>query len=293
MNGFPTGKEANPQPKTTYSLNNWMGTLNDNISLSEISIPGSHEAGALYESWPGTAICQELTIDNQLNAGIRFLDIRCRHIGDAFVIHHGSVYQHLNFDDVLGYCWDFLDANPSECIIMSIKEEYDESNNTNTFQETFDSYVDKNPDGWYLGSTVPALGDVRGKIVLFRRFSYSTSLGLAATPGWEDNATFYIYHYTTFRVQDNYYVTNTDDKWDAITSLLSEAKNGSSTTLYVNFTSGYKPLIFGIPSITSVSDVINPQVTDYFTANTSGRFGIIPMDFSNEERSTLIIETNF
>ncbi len=281
------------QLKSTYTLNNWMSIIDDNTQLSELSIPGSHDAGAMYESWPGTAKCQDLTIGEQLNIGTRFIDIRCRHIDDAFAIHHGSVYQNLNFDDVLEYCWDFLASNPSETIIMSVKEEYDESNITRTFQETFDTYVAKNPDGWYTGASAPILGDARGKIVLFRRFSYSTSYGLAATPDWADNSTFWIYHYTTFRVQDQYQVDDNNDKWNAITSIFDEATSGNSTTLFVNFTSGYKSGWFGIPSITNVSNTINPLLVDYFTQNTNGRYGIIPMDFSNEERNTLIVATNF
>jgi 1-phosphatidylinositol phosphodiesterase len=292
LDDFTAENVGKSQLKSTYSLNNWMGSLSDNTRLSEISIPGSHDAGARYEPWPGTAICQNLTIREQLDAGTRFLDIRCRHIDDAFAIHHGSIYQHMNFDDVLENCWAFLNANPTESIILSVKEEYDASNNTNTFQETFDNYVAKNPGGWYLGATVPELGEVRGKIVLFRRFSYPSSFGLAATPGWADNTTFSIYHYTTFRVQDMYSISNTEDKWDAITSVFNEAKNGSSSTLFVNFTSGYKS-IFWIPSITSVSNSINPLIADYFTTNTSGRFGVIPMDFTNNERNALIIKTNF
>ncbi len=280
--------------KNTYLPNNWLASISDNVLLSNLSIPGTHESCAMTEPWPGTATCQSLTIGEQLEAGTRFLDIRCRHIDDAFAIHHGSIYQNMNFDDVLAYCWEFLADNPTETIIMSVKEEYNSDNITQSFEETFLDYVAKNPSGWYTGSTVPSLGNARGKIVLFRRFSMSSSYGLAATPDWQDDATFWIYHYTTFRVQDEYYVSDgLSDKWDAISALFGEANTGSSSHLYVNYTSGYEPLIFGIPSITNVSNYINPLVSSYFTTNTSGRFGIIPMDFATEACNTLIIDTNF
>jgi 1-phosphatidylinositol phosphodiesterase len=282
------------QLKSSYTLSNWMGSLGDDLSISEISIPGAHDAGALYEPWPGTAICQDLTIGEQLEAGIRFLDIRCRHIEDAFAIHHGSIYQHMNFDDVLEYCWDFLSDYPTECIVMSVKEEYDSEDITETFEETFDNYVAKNDSGWYLGETVPDLGSVRGKIVLFRRFSASSTPKGISAYDWQDDTTFVINNdSSTIKVQDDYNVSDNDEKWEEITSLLEEANSGSSSTLYVNFTSGYESLIFGIPCITSVSDEINPLITSYFTDNTSGWFGILPMDFVNEERNALIVETNF
>lgn len=271
----------------------WMQSLPDTYLVSQLSIPGSHDAGARYEPVAGTAKCQSLTIGDQLNAGIRFLDVRCRHIDDAFAIHHGSIYQNLNFDDVLNACWSFLSSNPSECIIMSVKEEYDPSNDTRTFEQTFDSYTQKNPSGWYLGATIPTLGSVRGKIVLLRRFSAATTpKGLDAT-NWADNTTFSINGNASLRVQDNYQVSDNSTKWTNITNLLTEAKNGSNSTLYIDFTSGYKSLIFGIPSITSVSNTINPQITSYFTANTKGRYGVIPMDFSDAAKATLIYQTNF
>lgn len=114
-----------------------MASIDGEKFLHELSIPGTHDTGALIETVPRTAKCQNLTIEEQLQAGVRFLDIRCRHIGDAFVIHHGPVYQELNFTDVLQSVANFLQANPSETVIMSVKEEYTPEGNTRSFAETF------------------------------------------------------------------------------------------------------------------------------------------------------------
>jgi 1-phosphatidylinositol phosphodiesterase len=272
----------------------WMKSLPDNYLLSQLSVPGSHNAGALYEPWFGTAQCQSLTIAEQLNAGIRFLDIRCRHVNDAFNIHHGRVYQRQNFDDVLNACFSFLTSHPGECIIMSVKEEHTDSNITRTFEQTFDAYTAKNPSHWYLGAGIPTLGSVRGKIVLLRRFqSTTTPKGIAANPGWMNNTTFTIDNgaESKLRVQDNFKVQNNYAKWVNVTNLLTEAKSGTSTTLYINFTSGFNPL-FGLPRIRILSNYINPRIASYFTSNTQGRFGIIPMDFS-DVAAVLIAQTNF
>jgi len=88
-------------------------------------------------------------------------------------------------------------------------------------------------------------------------------------------------------------VSDNNAKWTAITNLFTEANSGSPDVLYINFTSGYKPLIFSIPSIPSVSNTINPKVVTYFTTNTTGRFGIIASDFSDSNKASLIIKTNF
>ena len=91
----------------SVGISNWMSALQDNVSLSQISVPGTHDSGATVEFPSGTAKTQNLTIAEQLSIGVRFLDIRCRHIDDSFAIHHGPVYQKLNFDDVLNAVYAF------------------------------------------------------------------------------------------------------------------------------------------------------------------------------------------
>lgn len=277
------------------AMNSWMANLQDNISISKISIPGTHDSGARVDApvVSGTAKTQDLSIAEQLDAGVRFLDIRCRHIDNSFTIHHGAIYQKLNFDDVLNACYAFLNSHPSETIIMSVKEEYDASNTTRSFEQTFDSYVQKNSAKWDLGTTIPNLGDVRGKIKLLRRFSANTAKGINAT-SWADNTTFEINNSAAqLKVQDYYKVTNNDDKWNGILNLLNEANNDTTGKLFINFTSGYKPGIFGIPSIPTVSNSINPKLKTFFQNNTKGTYGIMPIDFVNAELSELIVKTNF
>jgi 1-phosphatidylinositol phosphodiesterase len=287
-------KEVAVAQAATVTANSWMTSLPDNSSLAGLTIPGTHDSGARFEPVSGTAKCQNLTIAEQLEAGIRFLDIRCRHIGDAFAIHHGSIYQNMNFNDVLLACTAFLNSHPGESIVMSVKEEYDPSNNTRTFEQTFDTYVQAYSSYWSLGATIPTLGQARGKIVLLRRFGATTTpKGIDAT-NWADNTTFSISNSNaSLRVQDQYVVPDNTAKWNNITSLLTEAKTTNPAVLYVNFSSGYKSLIFSIPSITTVSNSINPSLTTYFTSNTHGRFGIIAMDFAEAARTKLVLNTNF
>lgn len=284
-------KKASP----TYNLKNWMGAIGNNTIISRITIPGTHDSGALHESIRGTAKCQSLTIAQQLDAGVRFLDVRCRHYNNTFEIHHGSVYQKINFDNVLNACWTFLQKNPTETIIMSVKDEHTASGNNRSYEQTFNSYVNKKRSGWYLGGGLPKLGDVRGKIVLLRRFAKNSgTLGIAAS-NWPDNTSFTISgnNNVVIRVQDQYKVSNNTNKWNAVTTRFNQSVVDNGNTLYLNYTSGYKPLIFGIPSITSTSNTINPRVTSYFSSHTSGRYGIVIGDFATASRNGLIVATNF
>ncbi len=191
-----------------------MTALPDDAGLSQLSIPGTHESAALYEPLAGTAKCQNLTLAQQLEIGVRYFDIRCRDISDAFAIFHGPEDEMQTFDQVLATMFDFLAKHPREAVIMEIKEEYTEENTTQSFEATFDGYVAQHPERWYLGDSVPALGEARGKLVLVRRFAaQALPLGIDAT-GWQDNTTFTL---TTpaarLRVEDAYVVTTDDAKW--------------------------------------------------------------------------------
>lgn len=297
-------KETIQSPKSTFSslssaqllslnLNNWMSFVSDQVSISKLSIPGTHDSGATKEPVSGTAKCQNLSIADQLNAGVRYLDIRCRHINNGFTIHHGAIYQNINFDNVLNACFNFLNSHPTEAIIMSVKEEHTPFNNTRTFEQTFDSYVQQNASKWSLATNIPLLGSVRGKIKLVRRFVASSSKGIDAT-AWADNTTFEINNGTAnLKVQDFYNVNDLNTKWQNIESLLNESKNDPSGRLYLNYCSGYKAGVFGIPNINTVTNSVNPKITAFFSNNTHGNFGIIPLDFIDSSRSQLIVNTNF
>ncbi|MBB5636802.1 1-phosphatidylinositol phosphodiesterase [Pedobacter cryoconitis] len=276
-----------------YNLSNWMSFLPDTTSIAQVSIPGTHDSGARFEPVSGTAKCQELTIAEQLSAGVRFLDVRCRHINNTFAIHHDLVYQNLNYSDVLKACIDFLNANPSETIIMSVKEEYTATGNTRSFEDTFDAYVQENASKWDLGTGISKISALRGKIKLLRRFSSGKAKGIDATQ-WADNTTFDISNpAANLKIQDEYRVANTDAKWTRIRTLLDAAHQDTSNRLYINFGSGYKPLIFGIPDIRTVNNFINPKITAFFGGNPSGKYGVMPLDFVTSDLARGIIKSNF
>jgi 1-phosphatidylinositol phosphodiesterase len=279
---------------------NWMGAIPGSTSIADLSIPGTHDTGATVPNSPAaTTQCQNLSVADQLAIGDRYFDIRVVNVSNSFEVYHLAVDQNLSFDDVLQSVYAFFDANPTETLVMCLKQEDNPVGSTNTFEQTFDSYVAAQPDRWYLGATIPTLDQARGKIVLLRRFGTDptdaapTPEGIDAT-AWADNTTFTIANASaTLRIQDYYQITDDPSKWAAITSLLTEASQGDAGTLYVNNTSAYFELDSGLEDITGVSGVINPDLSTYFATNTSGRFGIVGMDFVDAQKSSLILGTNF
>jgi 1-phosphatidylinositol phosphodiesterase len=272
----------------------WMADLDDARGLAELSIPGAHDAGARYELYPGTSKCQELTIADQLAAGIRFFDVRCRHVDDRFLIYHGAIDQNQTLDEVLATLFAFLDAHPTEALIVSIQEEAVPAGATRSFDATFASYVAQAPERWSMAPALPRLGDVRGKLVLLRRFPTTAApLGIDAT-AWPDNtAAFSITNDASLRIEDAYMVSDNAVKWANVTDLLAEARTGSASTLYLGFTSGYQ-MISGLSSIPSVSDDINARLDTYLAdpSNRHAHLGVLVMDFVTAARARAVIATN-
>lgn len=281
---------------SSISGHNWMSTVPDDWKLGRFTIPGTHETCARYESVPDTAICQKLTLRQQLDAGVRFLDIRCRHIKNSFAIHHGKEFQYLFFDDVLKEVQSFLRENPSETILMSVKKEHKDSENTRTFVETFNDYLSRFPGLFDLRATVPALGreddpdSIRGKILLVRRFGASPPLGLDAD-SWPYSP-FQPFTTGTFRVQDWCWLPDSsnatfNNKFGQFLLLRRETMSSTNdSVLHLNFSSAFDKNWMGIPkSLWAVSQHMNPRIQRLMTDRTSegyatrSRGGVVVMDF--------------
>ncbi|MFH9471045.1 phosphatidylinositol-specific phospholipase C [Streptomyces clavifer] len=237
----------------------WMGGIADSTPLQRLTIPGTHNSGARHGGlWTA---CQNTTVTEQLNSGVRFLDIRCRISGDAYAIHHGAYYQHLNFDDVLGACRDFLAQRPSETVLMRVKQEYSQESDA-AFRRIFDIYLDGR--GWRpllrLDPTLPNLGAARGKVVVL-----ADNGGLPgvryADPG-------------IFDVQDDY-MAEPGAKYPKIEAHFRRAAQQPGK-LFMNYVSTAALL----PPRWN-SDRLNPQVHSFLDGTASGwtGLGIVPLDF--------------
>jgi 1-phosphatidylinositol phosphodiesterase len=94
---------------------------------------------------------------------------------------------------------------------------------------------------WYLSDTIPRLGDVRGSIVLLRRFVSESELGIDLSM-WPDNATFELDRPgAAFAIQDEFRVpveASIDYKYRAIEALLVLTGQRTLERWIVNFCSG-------------------------------------------------------
>lgn len=289
-----------PSPLVAADQSNWMAPLDGGKALSEFSIPGTHDSGALYEAEAlgrpvaGTTQCQSVPIAAQLAMGVRFLDMRCVLKPAGFQIYHGDVDQRLSFDSVLQDCVSFLTAHNQETIIMSVKQEHGNDDRTK-FEAMFDGYTAKQPAAWFLKDTLPTLGEARGKIVLLRRFEAAKlPKGLAAAPAnWRDSQSFSINGAVEIRIQDQYRLDKKEQKWPQVLALLQEAVHGPQHVLYLNFTSAYvNQTLLPIPDIRAAAGAVTPALLHYFDQAPPGRYGVVILDFADPAKCEKIIATN-
>ncbi|MGE6553347.1 phosphatidylinositol-specific phospholipase C domain-containing protein [Bacillus mycoides] len=208
----------------------WMSSLNNSLRISELSIPGTHGSMALFSpvnTGSEYIINQTLNLTSQLNAGIRYIDIRCRHYRNSFAIHHGAAFQHAWFGSgVLDPIRTFLRNNPSETILMRVQQEYNPTGNTRSFEATFADYHNRYQDIFWnpTGSTNPTLGETRGKIILLQQFQ-PPMFGI---------------RYADLNIQDMWNVSSTSamyEKWISIRNQFNNAMNNRNR-IHINHLSG-------------------------------------------------------
>lgn len=153
-----------------------MARLPDDAPLSGLTIPGTHDTGARFGGGAPvidfvTALwvqCQNWTVTQQLNVGVRFLDVRCHAEPDGTLrIHHRFVDEQLSLTDVLRECVVFLEANPTEALVMRVQQEASTMPEPQ-FVAAFHRHVGEADAGdrLYREPTIPQLRAVRGRIVL-------------------------------------------------------------------------------------------------------------------------------
>lgn len=193
----------------SYSSKTWMTALPDNLDIRQVSIPGTHDSGSkdLFD----LAKCQDMSIQDQLNLGIRFLDLRFTPVGRGSFTNFSIKISHTfitstDLKEVFRDVHIFLTNNPNETVLIKIARDVSASstvpevNNTNNtaFYKEYNLYKNNikvenfltqtlvakaiNESG--LGSRISAtakiglpivLGDLRGKVVLFYDYSRFSS----------------------------------------------------------------------------------------------------------------------
>jgi len=243
------------RPLLDYSLSSWMQNIPDETLLSAMTIPGTHDSCA--ESNIPFVRTQYLSITKQMEAGLRFLDLRCRvdSKGKLYMYHGGipiNLPMYLSLETVMKEVFDFIErgkSDPTETVLISINnDDVSDKESPSVFYNAVKDHIDKTPryqNGhrrWITKRTTASLGEARGKAVLLRRYDAdpeidpSELIGMDLSGWLNDNPDF------TLRTPDNVTVT-LQDKWkysDVIPlSELIESKFGFVSHMLQKAAAGY------------------------------------------------------
>lgn len=232
----------------------WMARIPDTVNLNSLSIPGTHDTLTYDLVTNNVFQCQNQDLKTQLHAGLRYLDIRGRLVYNASAgadqdpvigIYHGHVSTGYDFQDVLQTVFDFLDENPSEGIIMRVKEEgaplptgspaepWLSGTYNTTFEEAFRYYRRTHPltapgcerhllAPWPRDDRlVPTMAEMRGRVLVL--YEFDTVAAAAAPDGipWQSSH---------IALEDMWIILDPallEAKWDAVRQNL-EAAAGSA-----------------------------------------------------------------
>ncbi len=219
----------------------WMGLLPDKTPIVSLSIPGTHDSGTKLA---GGALsnCQHFTIEEQLYAGIRYLDVR---LGEDLRLFHGSDHLEINFNDVLNWTNAYLERYSTETVLMRIKQERGE------IGDSISKYFQKQKTQvarFKLDSVLGTLGESRGKIIMLRDFpkpSDGRKWGVYLTDGWpsDDSASYVNIDGQALYVQDRYYSASeathdTKEKIKLVKATINDADSaGFPNHLFLNHAS--------------------------------------------------------
>lgn len=254
---FPYFEQVSDAPTETSA--DWMKEIEDEAFLQNLNIPGTHDSAAAYVQLPYFMRCQSLSIEEQLEAGYRYLDIRLNVENGKMFLYHAFARcktgmapwaDHLELEQVLAQVYSFLQSHPSETVLFVVKQEG--SGDVATFQNVLQEYIAENPEKWLLTDNVPTLGEARGKVVLFRRYTDKAGLkeqaGIAL--GWNDQGgaerqTDYFTAETvenvTLYIQDRYNYTVENKKVGMEEALRRADELALSGAIRINFASTAGP----------------------------------------------------
>jgi len=351
------------------SLNgkNWMSGIPDERYLCEINLPGTHDSATAYcknstdnyVQFFGRPVfntgkyakTQSLTLPEQLNAGVRYLDLRLSAKQGELLLCHGNnekvaavnkLLSFLRFFDpasvsrnreessfpdldvefyayedeactvrmtcssALAQIKNFLKEHPSEAVIITAKKE---NGDTEAFLRLFNEQVEtlkteinpstrqaylytENGNGVY--TKMPALSEVRGKIVLMTPFYEEVQAGdmLDAKNGAGETD----YMGMTFRYENHWSVTSSLktkyaerflEEFSTEMSKDPEQHLTSANVLKTNAT------VVPIQSPHTIAQRVNGSLYSQNKLKKGRYYGWIMGDFMTEEICSVIWQTNY
>jgi len=296
-------KEVPPPSNVTLSVN-WMKYVPGGKRLNGMSIPGSHGSYAIMVS-ADIRTFQVLSIPQQLNLGIRFFDIGLSRqtvgeITGLFCSQGGNLLEPPLFvDDLVNQFINFLDANPSETVILYLHNEKSdafafeigiEALFLNTVIESY--FYTNNVQNI---SSVPTLDEVRGKIVLFNGIGlrdfwrFGLEWPVENSTGLSQNAIFSVENFKE-GILPNEKLALVDSNINTNANLWKVTLLSSIPTEGCIGTTNDSCIQNG--DFAALSEYLNHFIYNFIPTHKNQELGILSMDFPGQYLINLIIQRN-
>ncbi|BCK28020.1 hypothetical protein FG135_09065 [Vibrio cholerae] len=209
-----------------YTNREWMKLLPDEVKISALSIPGTNSSLSRYGG--DIPAKQTLSLDSQLDMGIRFFDARFKFRDGKLYAYSGLISQYQTFDEFLYTISRYLDAYPSESIMIRIRNEEGGYSFFKEFSARFEQVVKQYEHNLFIPKNSNfTLGEARGKFT----FIYDDQLRLNKRMGLSlDELT----------IQDDSHIYDNwklYDKWQAIKDHFSNIQSSQETKISINYLS--------------------------------------------------------
>ncbi|KAF9044279.1 PLC-like phosphodiesterase [Panaeolus papilionaceus] len=314
----------------------WMARFPDSTKLVHMNLPGTHDTSTWnYSDTTQASLlrytgpippapvyrCQEHSIIQSLNEGIRVFDLRFSYNpgNDTIGFYHSLALLSptTRMEDVFFALYDWLNKHPTEAVLVSMNYEPGGGRpEDSALYEKLYNILDTPLAKQYwaqTNGTLGTLGEARGKLTLLQRWSYrllpptlTNRIGIPLDPDhWTVNgkATELVYNVAKNQIAyiEDFYAINTvtagsgqkayiDAKFEAVTAHLTNAtrNNLHPDQLYISFTSAAfiddtPPMTPHIFAVGNGTDVLgmNQRLIPWLQARKGQRFGIMMLDFYN------------
>ncbi|KAJ7271269.1 PLC-like phosphodiesterase [Mycena rebaudengoi] len=321
------------EPLVPFSTCDWMSRLSDSTKIVDLNLPGTHNSatwgysdarqaelinctGTIHA--PALHRCQERSMAQSLNDGIRVLDLRLGYNTASATIgfFHGPAMlaSTTTLHDVLCGLYNWIFAHPTETVLVSVFQQLQNPVDDRKFEEIiFDTLNNGLAKRFWLqySGKLGTLGAARGKLILLQRFSYqfrsppSNPFGIHLdaeqwTPNGGDIKLIFntepkrlAYIQDTFRPlvpRNSGADANITSKFQVVTEYLEKAMHASlsaevaAEALYVSFASAHAkndeiPVTPDMIALGDTTKGMNERLLPWLRQHKGKRFGVVLLDF--------------
>ncbi len=196
------GEENNLSFTQEKAENLWMATLPSNLYYNMLSTPGAHNAASSGVSGflSSFAKCQDMTISELLEAGVRAFDLRPNYTGKEYDIQpenlticHGKYSTGVLFRDAMEILVQFVKEHPTENVsIILNKEKSSGTDQSEIWRKSLRECFMQHKKYLIDAANPLILGDCRGKITIVSRAPFNDKANGVDhgtwAQGWPNNA---------------------------------------------------------------------------------------------------------